>query len=199
MGRRIDEAAEKRRAVEQGAPAVVVDRIGTYTGLYADLDTGRPGPFTVLRFDIDCVDANESADGSHLPAREGFVSVNPGCMHACGHDGHTAVGLALAEVDRRTGRLEWKNPLPLPARGGGGARRVCHDARRCRGWCGLFSRDAPGSREPDRRGLRRGRRFSLHDEDRRRFHGVRGARRRRAGEGQKRAARSQAEPCGAGL
>ena len=98
MGRKIDEAAEKQRAVEQGANEGTVARIGTYTGLYADLDTGRPGPFTALRFDIDCVDANESTDASHLPAREGFASVNPGRMHACAHDGHTAVGLALAEV-----------------------------------------------------------------------------------------------------
>lgn len=98
MGRKIDAEAEKRRAAEQGANPATVARIGTYTGLCADIDTGRPGPFTALRFDIDCVDANESADASHLPAREGFASVNPGRMHACGHDGHTAIGLALAEV-----------------------------------------------------------------------------------------------------
>ncbi len=35
---------------------------------------------------------------THLPAREGFVSRHPGLMHACGHDGHTAMGLGIAEV-----------------------------------------------------------------------------------------------------
>ena len=29
---------------------------------------------------------------------EGFASVNKGAMHACGHDGHVTIGLALAEV-----------------------------------------------------------------------------------------------------
>ena len=38
----------------------------------------------------------ESCDASHLPAKEGFASEYPGLMHACGHDGHAAMGLALA-------------------------------------------------------------------------------------------------------
>jgi amidohydrolase len=27
-----------------------------------------------------------------------YASQNPGVMHACGHDGHTAMGLALAKI-----------------------------------------------------------------------------------------------------
>lgn len=98
MGRKIDENAEKQRAVEQGANPETLSRIGSYTAIYADLDTGRAGPFTALRFDMDCVDVNEATDDGHFPAREGFASVNPGRMHSCGHDGHTTVGLALAEI-----------------------------------------------------------------------------------------------------
>jgi len=34
----------------------------------------------------------------HIPAREGFASVNDGVMHACGHDGHAASGIGVAAV-----------------------------------------------------------------------------------------------------
>lgn len=98
MGRNIDAEAERRRAIAQGAEPLTVARIGEYTGLIAELDTGRDGPLTALRFDIDCVETEEAEDAGHLPAREGFRSVNRGRMHACGHDGHTAIGLALAEL-----------------------------------------------------------------------------------------------------
>ncbi|MDY3868456.1 MAG: amidohydrolase [Pyramidobacter sp.] len=97
MGRTIDVEAEEKRALSQGASPEWVKRAGGYTGLVAELDTGRPGPVVALRFDIDGVDTDEADDAEHLPAREGFRSVNRGCMHACGHDGHTALGLALAE------------------------------------------------------------------------------------------------------
>ncbi|MDL2298535.1 amidohydrolase [Synergistaceae bacterium OttesenSCG-928-D05] len=108
MGRNIDVDAEKKRAVEQGADPKIVTEIGDYTGLYAELDTGKPGPVTVLRFDIDCVDANESMDENHLPVKLGFTSVNPGWMHACAHDGHTAIGLALAELLKEDQALKGK-------------------------------------------------------------------------------------------
>lgn len=108
MGRNVDAEAEKMRALEQGAVEDIVSGIGAYTGLYAELDTGRPGPVTVLRFDIDCVDTKESCDADHFPVKEGFASVNPGRMHACGHDGHTAIGLALAEVLKEEPDLKGK-------------------------------------------------------------------------------------------
>ena len=98
MGRKIDYELEKARALRQGADAVWLDKIGEFTGLVADFDTGRPGPLVALRFDIDCVDTEEASTEDHLPAREGYSSVNHGCMHACGHDGHAAIGLALAEL-----------------------------------------------------------------------------------------------------
>lgn len=56
------------------------------------------GPMVGLRFDIDAVDISECRELRHRPFREGFVSVNVDASHACGHDGHTAVGLGVAEV-----------------------------------------------------------------------------------------------------
>jgi aminobenzoyl-glutamate utilization protein A len=51
-----------------------------------------------MRFDMDALEMAESQRPDHHPVREGFASVHPEAMHACGHDGHTAVGLGVAEV-----------------------------------------------------------------------------------------------------
>ncbi len=97
MGRSEEIVAKaEERAREHGVPQAFLDEIEGYTGVIAEFDTGRPGPFTGFRFDMDCVMVDESKDASHLPAAEGFGSEIPGSMHACGHDGHTASGLALA-------------------------------------------------------------------------------------------------------
>lgn len=108
MGWGIAPEVEKKRAIAQGANPETVAQIGEYTGLYAELDTDQPGPVTALRFDLDCVDTTETADETHLPVREGFASANPGRMHSCGHDGHTAVGLALAEMLKNETALRGK-------------------------------------------------------------------------------------------
>ena len=47
---------------------------------------------------MDALDLSEALDDSHRPFRDGFASCNPGMMHACGHDGHTTIGLGLAQV-----------------------------------------------------------------------------------------------------
>lgn len=90
-------SAAQRRAIAHGVPADFIDALGGFTGVVADIDTGRPGPTTACRFDIDCVCVSESNAPDHIPAKEGFASKNPGLMHACGHDAHTAVGLAAAK------------------------------------------------------------------------------------------------------
>ncbi|MCG6197582.1 M20/M25/M40 family metallo-hydrolase, partial [Anoxybacillus sp. LAT_38] len=71
---------------------------GGFTGVVGILDSGRPGPTVAFRVDMDALDLQESADADHLPAAEGFASVNANMMHACGHDAHTAIGLGLAYV-----------------------------------------------------------------------------------------------------
>lgn len=68
----------------------------TQTSVVARLVTGRPGPTLAFRADMDALPIHE--ENSH-----DFVSTTPGVMHACGHDGHTAVllGVARALVERR--------------------------------------------------------------------------------------------------
>ena len=84
------------RALNHGVPQSFLDETEGYTGAVAVLDTGRPGPTTAFRADMDCVLVRETDDEAHLPNRLGFASERPGFMHACGHDGHTAVGLEVA-------------------------------------------------------------------------------------------------------
>lgn len=66
-------------------------------GIVARLDTGREGDVRAYRFDIDALTVQESGDAGRIPAREHFCSAYPGIFHACGHDGHAAIGLAFAE------------------------------------------------------------------------------------------------------
>ncbi|WP_447871725.1 M20 family metallo-hydrolase [Serratia fonticola] len=92
-------AAQEQRAIEQGALAKWLPFFsGGFTGIVATLDTGRPGPTIAFRVDMDALDLNELLHPDHLPFREGFASCNSGMMHACGHDGHTTIGLGLARV-----------------------------------------------------------------------------------------------------
>ncbi len=70
---------------------------GHETGVIATLHCGsQTGPVVALRFDIDALPVKESDAFDHLPFREGFASSHPGLMHACGHDGHTAIGIGCA-------------------------------------------------------------------------------------------------------
>ena len=100
MGLPSEETMEReyRRALEQGAdPRWTEAMRGGFTGVIGLLDCG-PGPTIAMRFDIDALGVYESEEPSHRPAREGFRSINEGVMHACGHDGHTAIGLGVANV-----------------------------------------------------------------------------------------------------
>ncbi len=107
MGMPDDEAlrAAEARAAEEGAPHAWLERMNGVTGLVADIRPDLP-LCTVLRFDIDAVNVQESDSPQHRPAREGFASLHEGLCHACGHDGHIAVGLGLAhELARLRGEL----------------------------------------------------------------------------------------------
>ncbi|WP_446424597.1 amidohydrolase [Mailhella sp.] len=93
-----DEATQQARlkaALEQGADPEWIARMDGITGLVVDLRPDLP-MHTVLRFDIDAVDVDESSEGDHLPAQEGFRSINAGECHACAHDGHATIGLGTA-------------------------------------------------------------------------------------------------------
>lgn len=74
------------------------------TGLVALLEGKRPGPVVMLRFDMDALPITEENE-------TGYVSQNPGVMHACGHDAHMAMGLGVATLaaqrrDEMTGTLK---------------------------------------------------------------------------------------------
>ncbi|MDQ2890512.1 MAG: amidohydrolase [Gemmatimonadota bacterium] len=63
----------------------------TPTSVLARLTGGRPGPVLAIRADIDALPIDER--NTH-----DFISRTPGVMHACGHDGHTAMLLGAAKV-----------------------------------------------------------------------------------------------------
>ena len=92
-------AQEQERAISEGAdPKRVEQMTGGMTGVVGTMVFSEDGPTVGLRFDMDSNDVTEQCGDSHRPCREGFASIHPGAMHACGHDGHTTVGLALAEL-----------------------------------------------------------------------------------------------------
>jgi amidohydrolase len=61
------------------------------TGVLATLHGIGEGKTVLLRADIDGLPLNEASGAP-------YASQNPGVMHACGHDGHTAILLTVAQV-----------------------------------------------------------------------------------------------------
>jgi len=59
------------------------------TGIVAIIPGNRPGPVLAIRADIDALPIQEL---NQVPYR----SLHDGVMHACGHDGHTAIALGTA-------------------------------------------------------------------------------------------------------
>lgn len=92
---------ETRALEETGRADLIGAMRGGFTGCVAILEGSRPGRTVALRFDIDCNDMDESDSPEHRPAAEGFASGHPGLMHACGHDGHAAIGVGTARLLRR--------------------------------------------------------------------------------------------------
>ena len=75
----------------EGFGAALEVRRPAENSVIARLDTGRPGPVVALRADIDALPIVEQSGVD-------FASENPGVMHACGHDGHTAMLLGAARL-----------------------------------------------------------------------------------------------------
>ena len=61
------------------------------TGVTADITGAKPGPTILLRADMDALPIQEETG---LP----FSSTVDGKMHACGHDGHTAILMVTAKM-----------------------------------------------------------------------------------------------------
>ncbi|MCR9385960.1 amidohydrolase [Vibrio metoecus] len=88
---------QEKRALEQGAIEKWLSYFsGGFTGIVATLATEKSGPTIGIRVDMDALDLEEASSGEHLPYQCGFASINHNMTHACGHDGHTAIGLGLA-------------------------------------------------------------------------------------------------------
>jgi aminobenzoyl-glutamate utilization protein A len=89
--------AARERAERAGAPRRYLDELDTVTGLVATRTFGDgSGPTVGLRVDMDALEVTEADTAAHRPTAEGFASSHPGAMHACGHDGHTAIGVGVA-------------------------------------------------------------------------------------------------------
>jgi amidohydrolase len=63
----------------------------TTSGIGALLDGGKPGPTVLLRGDMDALPLTEDTGLD-------FTSRSDGCMHACGHDTHTAMLVGAAKL-----------------------------------------------------------------------------------------------------
>ncbi len=61
------------------------------TGVVGLLEGTKPGPTLLVRFDMDALPIVEETGAE-------YSSQNNGVMHACGHDGHTAIGLTVAKM-----------------------------------------------------------------------------------------------------
>ena len=61
------------------------------TGVVAILRGDKPGKTIAWRADIDALPLTEILQAP-------FTSSKPGVMHACGHDGHTAIAITAAEI-----------------------------------------------------------------------------------------------------
>ena len=113
-------AAQARALTEGAAPEWVARMPGGQTGVVAELRRGA-GPVLAFRFDMDALPVGETDAPGHRPNGGGYRSSHPGEMHACGHDGHAAIGLAVAER-LANAAAGWQGTLRLifqPAEEGG--------------------------------------------------------------------------------
>ncbi len=74
----------------QKLPLEITTGVGK-TGVTALLKGDSPGRVALLRFDMDALPVTEQTSAV-------YASETPGKMHACGHDGHVAIGLTAARI-----------------------------------------------------------------------------------------------------
>ena len=93
------------------------------TGIVVTLGADLKGPCVALRADMDALPIEEESGVE-------WASTIPGKMHACGHDGHTAMLAGAVRVLARS-RDQLTGPVKFifqPAEeGGAGARRMCEE------------------------------------------------------------------------
>ena len=104
------QACYERALQESDRPDLIEKMKGGFTGCITEIQGELPGPTVGIRVDIDCNDCDESTAETHKPAAGGYASLHAHCMHACGHDAHTAIGIGTARLlcayrDRLPGKV----------------------------------------------------------------------------------------------
>lgn len=101
----------------------ITNNIGK-SGIVAVIEgkTNKSGKTIALRADMDALPIKETTG-------KDYASKTDGKMHACGHDGHTAMLLAAAKYLAETRNFDGRVALIFqPAEeGGGGAREMCNE------------------------------------------------------------------------
>ena len=70
-----------------------------HTGVVGVLRGGKPGPVIAMRADMDALPVTEQVDVPFKSlVRTEYRGEQVGVMHACGHDGHTAILMGVAQV-----------------------------------------------------------------------------------------------------
>ncbi|NQX70253.1 amidohydrolase [Paenibacillus alba] len=96
----LDEGETARKVADQLRLLGLSPRMGIGGhGIIADLIYSEDGPTIALRADMDALPIQEETGLS-------FSSKRPGRMHACGHDGHTAMLVGAAKL-----LTQWQVPL----------------------------------------------------------------------------------------
>ncbi|MCY3799339.1 MAG: M20 family metallopeptidase [Chloroflexi bacterium] len=95
------------------------------TGVVGILEGAADGPTVLYRADMDALPILEENETD-------YVSQRPGVMHACGHDGHTAIALGIAKVlsnhrDSLSGRVKFVFQ-PAEERGSGAESMIADGA-----------------------------------------------------------------------
>ena len=116
-------AYEERRTAERVAGRLrelaLSPRTGiARTGVMADSGAGRTR--LMLRADMDALPLQEATGAP-------YASEDPGRMHACGHDGHVAISMAVAERLVRDPPSAGMRFLYQPAEEGRGGAQTCTD------------------------------------------------------------------------
>lgn len=118
------ETVRKAREFLGELPAGTQVREGVgVTGMVVTLGAEKAGPCVALRADMDALPIEERSGVS-------WASEVPGTMHACGHDGHTAVLAGVGRIlKERVGELS--GPVKLifqpGEEGAGGGRVLCEE------------------------------------------------------------------------
>lgn len=117
-----------RRVQQEGVNSPYLEKVKDGMTAVAGILKNGTGPTVAIRFDIDALGLVEDKSYDHFPVQENFDSCHVGMMHACGHDGHTAIGLTTARIMMEL-KEQWHGTLKLifqPAEEGvRGAKSIC--------------------------------------------------------------------------